>query len=824
MSRYGIDYYGIGYYGPTNPVLFDANPFIARPYDYGKILLQWRDPSGAWARIRLVRNRFGFPVNAWDGDILFDNVNGEEDNEFSDTGPLLPAQFYYYSIFVFETVQYTWSRAADAIGLSVKDYGNNTRMYDYLPEIYKVKSIYSIDTSFENEDLKSFLSLFGFQLNYVQTLTDLLIQRYNIEKVGGTLVPTMLKQFGLQFETEVGLQQSRILLRDAIQIYKDKGSSQGLREIIKSFSGYAVPKPVTGTPNPAVDGLVTGHNLMLDYNDSSFEESVGHWTSTANATLSQLGTKEITSVSLTTNVATLTIGTHGYKVGNKIFVKDCPLPVFNSPSVALTLTAVTSTTISYAVTGPNVATRVTTGTVVPAPAPYEEPTSPANYPNKRKGILCITNSSVTAGTVSVACGVSDPVVTAIPVTAGQQYTFSIYSTAGSTGRTITPSITFYDRFGVATGSTTNGTAIANTTTNWATRLTVTATAPSGAYYSVVRLSIASVAGSGTPEYHYFDGAQFEQSATATEFDEARQIYITPRATRINELKNPHFASPITPWVVTGATTVVNPDAEEPGLRTYTVTEAGLTSNVATLTTSNFHELRIGRKVIVKNVGTPFNGQFTITAVTPTSFSYAVTNADVPLATVSGNAYHAGDSLELVATSSVVELKSASSSANYMPIHYPSSEYTFSLYSKVDIDVEQVRLFISWYNISNVLIQTDTSDAQGVTTSWGRPYLTVTSPANAAYAVVGVEWSVIGGNTLTVDSALFERTPFLLEFFDGDVGPADINDLFWEGGVPNQGRSHLYKNRVAVQTRINEVLTDFLPLGSTFALYLAQPKT
>ena len=824
MSRYGIDYYGIGYYGPTNPVLFDANPFIARPYDYGKILLQWRDPSGAWSRIRLVRNRFGFPVNAWDGDILFDNINGEEDNEFADEGPLLPAQFYYYSIFVFETVQYTWARAADAIGLSVKDYGNSTRLYEYLPEVYKVRSIYAVDSQFENEDLKNFLALFGFQINYIQTLTDLLIQRYNVEKIGGTLVPTMLKQFGLQFETEVGLQQSRILLRDAIQLYKDKGSSQGLREVIKSFSGYAVPKPLTSTPNPTVDGLVTGHNLLLDYNDSSFEESVGHWASLSNATIRQLSAKPITRVSLTTNVATVTIGAHNYVAGNKVFVKDCPLPIFNSPSIALTITTVTSTTISYAVTGPNVASRATTGTVVPAPAPYEELTSPANYPNKRSGILCLTNSSATAGTVSIRCGANDPVIRGVPVTAGQQYTFSIYSTAGSTTRTVTTGINWYNRFGVVIGTTSTGTGTANSATAWAVRHSVTATAPTGATYAAPQISVASVAGSATPEFHYFDGAQFEKSATATEFDEARQIYITPRATRINELKNPHFAFPLTPWVVTGATAVVNPDADEPGLRTYEVIEAGLTGNVATLTTSNFHELRVGRNVIVKNVGAPFDGQFTITAVTASTFSYARVNTDLPLTPVTGDAYHAGDSLQLTATSSVVEIKSAGSSSDYMPVHYPSSEYTFSLYAKVDAGVEQIRLSLSWYDSSNTLIQAESGDIEEITTTWSRPFITRTAPANAYSAVVDVEWSVIGGNILILDSALFERTPFLLDYFDGNTGPSDINDFFWEGGVPNQGRSHLYKNRVAIQTRLDEVLKDFLPLGSTFAIYLAQPKT
>lgn len=821
MSRYGIDYYGIAYYGPTNPVLFDANPFIATPYDYGKIILNWSDPSGAWSRIRLVRNKYGFPVNAWDGDILIDSINGEEDNEYADQGPLLPAQFYYYSIFVFETIQYTWSRAADTIGLSVKDYGNSARLYDFMPEIYKISSIYSVDTRFENNDLKNFLALFGFQVNYIQTLTDLLVQRYNVEKVGGTLLPSLLKQLGIAYENEVGLQQSRILTRDAIQLYKDKGSSQGLREVIKAFSGYAVTKPVAGTPNPTVDGLVMGHNLMLDYNDSSFEESTGHWTSTSNALLTQLKVKSIVKASLSSNVATLTLGSHNYVVGNKIYVKDCPFPAFNS-SLPITITAVTSTTISYSVTGPNMTIQNTTGTVCPAPEPYEEPTSPLNYRNKQSGILCVRNSSATAGAVTLACGVASPITKGVPVTNGLQYSFSVYSFAGSSARVINPSIRWYTRFGVFI-SETSGNSLNNAAVSW-TRHSASGTAPSNAYYAVPSISIAGVAGSATPEFHYFDAAQLEQAAAPTEFDEARQIYITPRATRINELKNPHFALPITPWVIDGGTGSVDVDAEEPGLRIYTVIEAGLTNNVVTLTTSTAHELRIGKEVIVKNVGTVFNGKYIITGVTSKTVSYAKTNANISLTAVTGKAYHAGDSLKVIATSTVVDIKSAGTSSDYMPIHYPSSQYTFSVYAKVNADTEDIKLYIRWFDSANAVIQTGYTNAIPIETEWERHFITLTAPSNAAYAVVGIEWSVIGGNTLTLDSSLFERTPFLLEYFDGSTGPSDINDLIWEGNTPSAGRSHLYKNRVAVQTRINDVLKDFLPLGSTFALYLAQPKT
>jgi hypothetical protein len=75
--------------------------------------------------------------------------------------------------------------------------------------------------------------------------------------------------------------------------------------------------------------------------------------------------------------------------------------------------------------------------------------------------------------------------------------------------------------------------------------------------------------------------------------------------------------------------------------TNTVTNKQLTSNVATLTTGTDHGYSVGDIVFVSGVGAPFDGTPTIsgykviTAVpTATTFSYAVTNADIPSAAVS----------------------------------------------------------------------------------------------------------------------------------------------------------------------------------------------
>jgi hypothetical protein len=71
--------------------------------------------------------------------------------------------------------------------------------------------------------------------------------------------------------------------------------------------------------------------------------------------------------------------------------------------------------------------------------------------------------------------------------------------------------------------------------------------------------------------------------------------------------------------------------------TYSVTTKALTSNVATITTSEAHGFAVGNTVFVSGVDVTFDGTYTITAVTSTTFSYAKTASDVPSAADTGNA-------------------------------------------------------------------------------------------------------------------------------------------------------------------------------------------
>jgi hypothetical protein len=66
----------------------------------------------------------------------------------------------------------------------------------------------------------------------------------------------------------------------------------------------------------------------------------------------------------------------------------------------------------------------------------------------------------------------------------------------------------------------------------------------------------------------------------------------------------------------------------------TITNKALTSNVATLTTGAAHGLEVSDSIWVEGVDSTFNGQYTVTAATTTTFSYAKTATNVASTAVS----------------------------------------------------------------------------------------------------------------------------------------------------------------------------------------------
>ena len=69
------------------------------------------------------------------------------------------------------------------------------------------------------------------------------------------------------------------------------------------------------------------------------------------------------------------------------------------------------------------------------------------------------------------------------------------------------------------------------------------------------------------------------------------------------------------------------------ITSYTVTAAGLSTNIATLTTSSAHNFVVGAQITVASLSSPYNGTWSVTAVpSATQVSFYHNNADVAFAT------------------------------------------------------------------------------------------------------------------------------------------------------------------------------------------------
>jgi len=397
---------------------------------------------------------------------------------------------------------------------------------------------------------------------------------------------------------------------------------------------------------------------------------------------------------------------------------------------------------------------------------------------------------------------------------------------------------FVDNGAVASISIPNGGAGADTTTIFTVSNTNLGGTGSGfeitvqrcqeCYYAVPQFVLSSVGAGNSNEYHYFDACQFEQAASVTSYDDARTVHLTLKANRINELLNPRFESPYTPWSVTNSTATVVSGSAEPNLDSYQITSKVVNGGVATLTTDVVHTFKSNDSVVIENMGAPFDGVKVLNSAGDNVLSFPVTGGNVSATVTTGQVYKSGNSLRVTSTgTSQVLVKSTTTSADLTSIHYPDTAYSFSSYVKAGQVGVSVSAVIVWYNSSKTVISTSQGTSRAATTTgWVRPSVTAIAPSNAAYAHVQLVWEPAApGDIIYTDAALFENSFFVLDYFDGSTGFSSTAELFWEGSTPNAGRSHYYKNRVSIEKRLNAgALDEYVGLGASYAVYLAQPKT
>lgn len=307
-NGYGVDFFGIAYYGYNQPVDYSVAPFNAHQTDYNKISLSWASPNiTPWKTLQLVRSTYGYPSTPADGISLLTITPQRMVTSYDDPN-LAAGTVYYYTMFLsleapswasgttysagtvvlynslywisvssgntgntpavgsafWNNVQYTptWYPAGYSATLTIRSYGYGTFLYNRVPQPYKtLTSDIFANTVVDNPALQHYLNVFGFVLDMTKTEYDLYLQGNNPDVITSTNLDILGQQFGFKTDYLSSPQARRQRVKNATINYRLKGTVQSIHNAIAAVTGW--------------DSTTTiGNNAFLNLDQSSFYHPV----------------------------------------------------------------------------------------------------------------------------------------------------------------------------------------------------------------------------------------------------------------------------------------------------------------------------------------------------------------------------------------------------------------------------------------------------------------------------------------------------------------------------------------------------------------------
>ena len=254
----------------TRAILF------ARPFDYHTVEILWGWPTKhpSWQEVALVRSSFGHPSTPRDGMTVFRALRGDprlpeytfnpNTSELDSIAPpliydmLLPSGHWYYYTMFFRTNPIDWVVAmSDGCALP-NDYQHRERMWECVPPYYQW-----VDDSHRHH-LQRFLSVFGFAMDNTRQFVEGVLDLHRIDKTPVPLLKGLGANYGLPYESGIGDIRYRGLVANAPNAQHTRGTAEGLRRLVEAVSKYQTE----------VSRSLT---LMLYPDDSDFYLTTGNW-------------------------------------------------------------------------------------------------------------------------------------------------------------------------------------------------------------------------------------------------------------------------------------------------------------------------------------------------------------------------------------------------------------------------------------------------------------------------------------------------------------------------------------------------------------------
>ena len=535
MAVYAYDNYGNFLYGAKdNTSPYYQSNITAESVDYNTVHIKWNqivpDPTDQnptyWA---LVKTLTGLPDSPYEGKIVtggaITQVATSPGVSVDTTNSVSFATEWYesfttntnvevnYSLWVFNPSitagQNTsgWINCGGSSTVIINATTTLDTISNWIPRAWQNPINGEGETlgEYEYEDLIATLEAYSLAYDSLRIKTNLLELSNDPRYLTTSLAKARQLDFGFDYEVALGEPYYRSLTYSGDTVNSLKGTLKGLSQYIVALTHME-------------NKIEIGHNIFLDYNDSSFEESLGQWKVNK---LTAAGTTGTTATQITYASTTGTAYPHLAPGGTEILT-DTSSDAGSTPRTVGAMKVVIATGGAGA-------------------------------------LLCPTSTTFSLDVVTTT---TLPITTLIPVTSGVSYVFNGWMVGDpTTYSTVTPYIAWYDYTGKHISNTQAVAATINTqaaahapnvvavtktvTASWqefnagsdmaaSTGLTMGFKAPVNAKFA---LPMIKVTGVGTT---YFDMLQFAEHHYSIEYQDARQLNVYLRGQEENILTNPTF--------------------------------------------------------------------------------------------------------------------------------------------------------------------------------------------------------------------------------------------------------------------------------------------
>lgn len=278
------------------PVVNVETTLTILPFGYNGLQLNWNPPPGNWNEQVLVRSQFGVPNRIYDGLIVLDQLTASDALTYTFIDePLQPGLFYYYGLFVYDTDLGRYIMAAWAQGLVLSQWGFADKYQTWLPQWYTdmdndlavTQSLTGLPPG-ASGPLTSYLQLLGYETDWIRSEIETLFTLTSPQHISGALLTYMADNLGMEYEPELSMSRSRVLVENTIHLYKVKGTLPGLEAAVTAFSGFGAK-------------VTLGPNLDIQLDDAAFDRSVGHWKYLSNVAIEEVSAVSVSLAPLHTS-------------------------------------------------------------------------------------------------------------------------------------------------------------------------------------------------------------------------------------------------------------------------------------------------------------------------------------------------------------------------------------------------------------------------------------------------------------------------------------------------------------------------------------------